>query len=82
MPLKVLELSESHHLLWDRLMEDRAVQIHREEYALKTFLKELGGRLDQPWQFDREHRKFWLNDEPTEDHHEGTTTAAVPAMAG
>ena len=58
---KRIELTDTHHLLLDRLQEDRAVLDMREARAIASMLRELGGKLDEPWQFDKVHRVFWMN---------------------
>ena len=68
--IKTLQLSESQHLLWDRLCDDRAVLEAREARILASMLQELGGKLNEPWQFERTARVFWMNIPdavPTED---------------
>ncbi len=64
-----LELSNSHHLLWDRIMDDRALQNGRESRILASFLKELGGQLNGGWLWDGESRVFYrtVNDGATTD---------------
>lgn len=59
--IKTLELTDSHHLLLDRLADDRAVLESREARALASMLRELGGKLNDPWQFDKAHRVFYMN---------------------
>lgn len=75
--IKKLELTNSHHLLWDRMTDERAVLEAHEARALASMLQELGGRLNEPWQFDRAIRAFWINipDEPTTDATTSTTDA-------
>lgn len=58
---KTLELSDSHHLLLDRLADDRAILDAKEARALASMLRERGGALNEPWQFDRQHRVFYMN---------------------
>jgi len=60
--MKTLELSESQHLLWDRLCDERAVLEAREARALANMLHERGGSIKDPWQFDRVARVFWLSE--------------------
>ena len=71
---KKLDLSNSHHLLWDRMSDERAVLEASEARALAAMLQELGGRLNEPWQFDRVHRVFWMTvpDNPMEPHDSHT----------
>jgi len=59
--LKKLELSASQHQGWDSLLDGRAVVESREKRFLKDCLLELGGALNQPWQFDEATRQFWMN---------------------
>ncbi len=66
--IEKLEISESHHLLWDRVMDDRAIQNGRESRILANFLKELGGTLTGGWSWDGESRVFYrVTHEPTTD---------------
>ena len=60
--IKRLQLSESQHLLWDRLCDDRAILEVREGRTLAAMLQELGGTIGEPWQFDRVNRVFWKNE--------------------
>lgn len=60
--IQKLQLSESQHLLWDRLCDERAVIDAREARILASMLQELGGNIREPWQFDRVNRVFWKND--------------------
>ena len=80
---KRLELSNSHHLLWDKLLDDRAVAEAREARALAAMLQELGGQLNEPWQFDRVHRVFWMNipDNPLEVHGDPAKSDAGTTVA-
>lgn len=66
--MEKLELAESQHLHWDRIMDDRAIQAGREARLLAAMLKELGGSLHENWQFDNETRVFYrmVPDAPTE----------------
>ncbi len=62
------ELSESQHLLWDRVLDDRAIQAGRESRILANFLRELGGQLNGGWSWDGESRVFYrVTHEPTTD---------------
>ncbi len=63
-----LELSPVQSALWDRLSDDRALLEAREARTLAAMLQELGGRMNEPWQFDRATRVFWMNvpDNPLE----------------
>ena len=81
--IKRLELSNSHHLLWDRMNDERAVLEAQEARALAAMLQELGGRLAEPWQFDRALRVFWMNvpEEPITDNAT-TDPAATDARSG
>jgi hypothetical protein len=57
--IRRLELTMTQQLLWDRLETE---QVH----TLRLILTELGGKLSEPWQFDRANRVFWMN-EPESD---------------
>lgn len=61
MAVKTIELTESQHLGWDKFSDDRAVLEAREARYLAACLRELGGKLSDPWQWDRTHRVFYLN---------------------
>ena len=63
-----LELSPVQSALWDRMCDDRALLEAREARTLAAMLQELGGRMAEPWSFDRATRTFWMNgpDNPLE----------------
>lgn len=54
-------LTESQHIHWDRVMDDRALQAGREARILAAMLKELGGdpRDKNMWRFDEDSRTFY-----------------------
>lgn len=58
---KTLNLSDSQHLGWDKFSDERAALEAREARFLAACLRELGGKLNEPWQFDRAHRVFYMN---------------------
>ena len=59
--IKRLELSASQHQGLDMLLDERAKQADREKRFLKDCLLELGGRLNEPWQFDEATKTFWIH---------------------
>lgn len=65
--MKTLNLSDSQHLGWDKFSDERAVLEAKEARFLASCLRELGGKLTDPWQFDRVHRVFWMPDPPQDD---------------
>lgn len=70
--MKTLSLTESQHLGLDKYADDRAVVDSREARFLAACLQELGGKINEPWQFDKVHRVFYLN-VPESKENESTT---------
>ena len=87
MAIKRLNLSGSQHQAWDRLSDERAMQMAKLDAQEKRFLfdclLELGGRPNEPWQFEPLTRTFWINipDDNAPTAHEGTTAEDRPPVA-
>ena len=60
--LKRLELSASQHQGWDFFSDEKAKAAAREKRFLTDCLLELGGKLNEPWQFDEPTRTFYYDD--------------------
>ncbi len=73
-----LELLPTHQMLLDRIAEERTRLDSVEAKAIRSMLTEVGGRLDQPWQFNRDLRLFWM-DVPDTEHQIDATTANADA---
>lgn len=62
--IKKLELSGSQHQAWDKYADERVITEARLAASEKRFLmdclQELGGKLNEPWQFDAASRTFWM----------------------
>ena len=77
--IKRMELSASQHQGWDLLADERAKCSAREKRFLLDCLQELGGRVNEPWQFDETTRTFWIN--ITDDNNRRTTEGMGAAVA-
>ena len=77
--IKRMELSASQHQGFDGLLDERAKHADREKRFLKDCLIELGGRLNEPWQFDEATKTFWIN--ITNDTNTGTDQGPLPPLA-
>lgn len=78
--LKKLELSGSQHQGWDRFLDDRAVAEAREKRFLSDCLLELGGKMNEPWQFDATTRTFWMEvkEDDATRNEQGALARVVP----
>lgn len=85
MAIKRLQLTDSQHEGWSRFQDDKVVAASREKRFLAACLVELGGRLNEPWQFDEASETFWINipdKEPNADSADaGTNRAGNESMA-
>ena len=77
--IKRVELSASQHQGLDMLLDERAKQSDREKRFLKDCLLELGGRLNEPWQFDEATKTFWI--QIPDDINARTDKGPLHAMA-
>lgn len=59
--IRKLDLTESQHLGFDKYADERAMLEAREARFLAACLRELGGKIEDPWRFDRVTRVFYVN---------------------
>lgn len=82
--IKKLQLTDSQHEGYGRYLDDRATLSNREKRFLQACLVELGGRMNEPWQFDEQSEAFWINipDEPLKEPNAPTANSGAKNPLG
>ena len=73
--MKVLNLTDAHHIALDQFAESKATIEAREARFLAAAFVDLGGKLNEPWRYDKNARCFFLVEpetpKPDGDHPSG-----------
>lgn len=58
---KTLSLTDAQHLGLDQFVDARTLLDAREGRFIASCLLDLGGSFQQPWQYDKIARAFWMD---------------------